>query len=125
MKIKIEEIHSKNMFPGLIIGKPRDGHYEESLKEMEEILGRDIPIHNISKTEWRQITKSTDKELGYGSFGHITGVKIRIMEGYDNYDFSIIFNFYPELETLEEIVRNSIELIDWRDNSFRWDAGDL
>lgn len=44
MKVKIEEIHSKNMFPGLIIGKPRDGHYEESLKEMEEILGSDIPL---------------------------------------------------------------------------------
>lgn len=125
MKIRIEEIHSKNMFPGLIIGKPKDGHYEKSLKEMEDILGKDIPIHNISKTEWRQITKSTGKEFGYGSFGHITGVKIRIVEGYDNYDFSLIFNFYPELETLEEIVRNSIELIDWRNNSFKWDIGDL
>lgn len=125
MKIRIEEIHSKNMFPGLILGKPKEGHYEKSLKEMQDILGDNIPIQNLSKTEWRQITKSTNKKFGHGSWGHITGVKIRITEGCDNYDFSLIFNFYPELETLEEVVKKSIELIDWKNNSFKWDVGDL
>jgi hypothetical protein len=126
MKIKIEEIHSKDMFPGLIMGKPKDGHYEESLKEMEKILSDDIrPIHNISKTEWKQITKSTGEKYGYGSFGHITGVKISIVEGDDNYDFSLIFNFYPGLETFDEALKNSIQLVDWKNNSFKWDIGDL
>lgn len=119
MKIRIEEIHSKNMFPGLIMGKPKKGEYEKSLKEMEEVLGNYIPIHNISKTEWKQITKE------YGSYGHISGVKVSIKEGYDNYDFSLIFNFYPELESLEDVIKKSVESIDWKNKSFKWDDGDL
>lgn len=121
MKIKIEEIYSKNMFPGLIIGKPKDGDYDISLKNIKDLLGNDIqyPIQNLSKTEWKQITEN------YGSYGHIAAVKLRIVEDYDNYNFSIIFNFYPEIERLEKVIKRSIDSIDWRNCSFKWDIGDL
>ncbi|MFW6226303.1 MAG: hypothetical protein ACOC3V_05040 [bacterium] len=125
MKIRIEEIYSKNMFPGLIIGKPKDGDYEKSLNQMKEMLGEDLPIHNTSEVKWKQIKETTNGEFGYGSWGNITGVKIRIVDGWVNYDFSIIFNFYPEVEKLEDIVNDVVDLVDWKNNSFKWDDGDL
>ena len=125
MKTKINEIHSKKMFPDLIAGTPREGMYQKSLNEMIELLEDDIPINNISEPKWVNIKKSTDNTFGYGSYGHITGVKLQISEGYDNYDFSLIFNFYPELENLKDVVNKSVKSIDWKNNSLKWDAGDL
>lgn len=119
MKIVIEEIISRNMFPGLILGDPTQNLYNQSLEDMIADLGTRLPIHNLSRLEFRKLT---DK---YGTWGHITGVKIRIVEGWDNYEFSMILNFYQELEQLEKVIRDSIDSIDWRNNSYKWDIGDL
>lgn len=118
MRIRIEEIQSKKMFPGLIIGKPKQESYEESLAMMKNSFKENRFIHNLSKVEFKN-------EGDYITYGNITGVKIRIVEGYDNYDFVIIFNFYPGLETLENSINSALESIDWRNNSFKWDIGDL
>jgi len=125
MKVKINEIYSKKMFAGLIMGKPKDGMYEKSLEEIKELLVDDIPIINLSKTKWLDIKKSTKNEVGYGSWGHITGVKLQISDDFDNYEFSLIFNFHPELEKLEDVINDSIKLVDWRNHSLKWGAGDL
>ncbi len=77
MDIRIEEIYSKRMFPGLMAGRPKDSQYEKSLKWIEGILGKDIPIFNRSKIGFKQIKETTDIEIGYVSYGHITGAKIR------------------------------------------------
>jgi len=98
MKVKINEIYSKKMFDGLLMGKPKEGMYEESLEEIKKFLGDESPIINISAVKWVDIKKTTKNEMGYGSWGHITGVKLQISEEFDNYDFSLIFNFHPELE---------------------------
>lgn len=125
MKLKINKIYSKNMFPDLILGEPKSGMYERSLEEIKNLLGDDNPIINISEVKWVVIKESTKNKMGYGTWGHITGVDIQISEGFDNYDFALIFNFYPELEKLEDVINKSVELVDWRNNSFKWDAGDL
>jgi hypothetical protein len=125
MEVKINEIYSKKMFAGLIMGAPKEGMYEKSLDEIKHFLGDSNPITNLSKTKWLSIKESTENKMGYGSWGHITGVKLTISEEFDNYDFSLIFNFHPELEKLEDVINKSIDLVDWRNNSFKWDAGDL
>jgi len=125
MKVKINEIYSKKMFSGLIMGKPKKGMYDKALKEIKQFLGNDIPLINISETKWLDIKKSTKDKIGYGSWGHITGVKIQIKTEFDNYEFSLIFNFHPEIEKLEDVINKSINLIDWKNNTLKWNAGDL
>lgn len=125
MKVKINEIYSKKMFDGLIMGNPKEGMYEKSLEEIKQFLGDENPVINISSVKWMDVKKSTKNEIGYGSWGHITGVKLQISEEFDNYDFSLIFNFHTELEKLEDVINKSIELIDWKSNSIKWDDGDL
>jgi hypothetical protein len=125
MKIEIEEIYSRNMFPGLIMGKPKDGMYQKSLDDMKELLGDHYPITNNSEVKWTQIKESNGKEFGYGTWGHITGVKCRIREGDDNYSFSLIFNFCPEIENLEDKLTEEVSKFDYKNNSLKWDIGDL
>lgn len=133
MKITIKEIYSVEMFPGLIIGKPKDGKYDESLLKMKTLLSNDDypddnPIINISEIKWTEIgyNKITDKKkLYYGSWGHICGVKIQISDGDDRYNFSIIFNYLPENENLNNKIEKIISEINWKEKSFKWDIGDL
>jgi len=117
-KIRIEEIYSKDMFPGLIIGKPKVGMYEKSLAEIKKFLGGHLPITNVSETKWTMLG-------GYGSWGHICGVKIQISDGDDRYSFSVIFNFLPEKQQLENRINEVLSEIDWKTNSLKWDIGDL
>jgi hypothetical protein len=119
MNIRIKEIYSFEMFPGLIIGKPKDGMYEKSLDRIKGMLGSD-PIFNLSEVKWIQF-----KDKGYGSWGHISGVGVSILDGYDVYDFSIIVNYYPELDSIESIIKYAIDGVNWREGSNKWDIGDL
>lgn len=124
MKIKIEELYSKNMFPNLIIGKATDNEYNISLSNMQKLLNDNNTI-NISEIKWTQLYDNDGKSLGYGSYGHICGVKIQISDGFDRYDFSIIFNYLPENENINEKINKIISEINWKENSFKWNIGDL
>jgi len=128
MKVRTEEIHSKKMFPGLIMGAPKDVMYEDSLDEMKQLLGDSTPVINLSKIKWTQISQTISGKkfkLGYGSWGHLTGVKVSITDDDGNYDFSLIFNFCPETEKLEDVINSTIDKVDWKNMSLKWDAGDL
>lgn len=127
MKIEIEEIYSRGMFPGLIMGKPKDGMYQKSLDDIKEFLSvwDHIPIINMSEVKWVQMKDTEGNDLGYGTWGHITGVKCRIIECEDNYSFCLIFNFFPEIEKLEEKLMEMVSKFDYHNNSFKWNIGDL
>jgi hypothetical protein len=125
MKIKIEEIYSRTMFPGLMMGKPKDGMYEKSLEGIMKLLPDYNPIINVSEVKWVNFYGDDGKHLGHGSWGHITGVGIEISEGDDRYSFSVIFNFVPEIEKLEDKIQVVLDQIDWRSQSVKWDIGDL
>ena len=125
MKVTINEIYSKKMFSGLIIGKPKEGMYQKSLDEIKQFLGNDVPIINISEIKWENIQETTKNKFGYGSWGHITGINLRVRKEPNNYEFSLIFNFFPELEKLEDVIHKSINLVDYENNSLKWNDGDL
>ena len=125
MKIKIEEIYSRSMFPSLIMGKPKDGMYEKSLEGIKKLLPNYNPIINVSEVKWVVLYNGDGKQLGYGTYGHITGVGIEISEGDDRYSFSVIFNFVPEIEKLEDKIQSVLEQIDWKDKVLKWNIGDL
>ncbi len=86
--------------------------YDKSLEEIKHFLGDVDPIINISFVKWMDIKESTKNEIGYGSWGHIAGVKLQIVDESDNYHFSLIFNFHPEIEKLEDVINKSIGLVD-------------
>jgi len=128
-KIKIEEIHSKEMFPGLLIGKPDDENvrelHEKSISNIKKLLGDNYPITDISKVEWTQITETKSKdELGWGTWGHICGAKIQVAEGDDRYSFSAIFSYAPEKTHILDSITKVLDEIDWKNNSIKWDIGD-
>lgn len=135
MKLKILEIHSKEMFPGLMLGKPKDGMYEKSLTKIIKLFGietpdisdipniNNVPVFNLSGVKWEDIYDN-GKYSGYGTWGHITGTEIEISDKYDIYSFIMIFNYYPEKEKLEDKVSQVINEIDWENKSFKWSIGD-
>lgn len=124
MDIRIEEIYSKKMFPGLLLGKAENIEYEETLSTMKTLLGNLEPIIIISELKWTQLTNSDGKSLGYGTYGHLTGIKIEIADGDDRYSFSVIFNYLPEKENLNDKINQVISEIDWKENSTKWDISD-
>lgn len=125
MKIKIEEIHSKQMFPTLIIGKPKIGMYEASVKDMENLIGNDYPIINLSKILWVQLVNSDSEKFGYGTYGHICGIKIQISKDDERYNFSVIFNYIPETENLNEKINQVVSNINYKETSLFWKISDL
>ena len=128
IKKTIELIYSESMFPGLMMGKAKEGEYENSLNKMEKFLkekNSSSPIFNCSALKWTILKETKGLELGYGSYGHIAGVILTISEGDDRYSFSIIFNFLPETEKIEDKIEECIDSIDWKNASFKWDIGDL
>lgn len=127
MKIKIEVVHSKEMFPGLMMGKPKDGMFEKSLEGIKKLLPNYNPIINISEVKWTHLVDTDYSKgiIGHGTWGHITGVGLSITDGEDFYDFSVIFNFVPEKEKLEDAIHDAINKVDWKNLAHKWDADDF
>ena len=123
--MKIEEIYSKEMFPGLIMGKPKDGMYDSDLSEIKTLLGDSLPIINTSAVKWTQLTEWDGKKMGYGSWGHLCGVKVQLSEDGEMYSFCIIFNYLPEKENLNEKIDKVISESNWKELSLKWNVEDL
>lgn len=125
MKIKINKIHSETMFPHMIMGKPKDGMYEESLENIKKLFQGNLPIFNLSIVKWAQLVESSKDEIGYGTWGHIAAVELDVAEADMRYSFIIIFNFYPEVESIQQKITEIVSTFDYHNNSFAWNIGDL
>jgi len=99
--------------------------YEKSLEGIMKLLPDYNPIINVSEVKWVNFYGDDGKHLGHGSWGHITGVGIEILEGDYRYSFSVIFNFVPEIEKLEDKIQVVLDQIDWRSQFVKWNIGDL
>lgn len=119
MKLDIKEIYSKEMFTGLMLGKPKDRMYEKELQEIKEYLTiEEDPIFNFSETKWyRSATSNT------GTWGHLTAVRCEIAEEDERYSFYIIFNYLP-LGDMRSIITDLVSKIDYRNDAFKWNIAD-
>ena len=113
------------MFPSLIMGKPKEGMYEKSLEGIKELLGNHLPTINVSEVKWVDMNDPDGKYLGYGSYGHITGVEIQMVDGDDRYSFYLIFNYLPETEKLDDKIEKVLGETDWKTSAMKWNIGNL
>lgn len=115
MNIQIKEIHSKH--------KPEE--YVKSVNNMTSLLGDKAPITNLSEIKWTKLVETTKDVIGYGSYGHMCGINITICDDDDRYTLSVIFNYLPEKENLNDKITEIVSTIDYKNNSDKWDIGDL
>jgi len=128
MKIQIKSIYSQLMFPGLIMGRANEVLVED-LPVFQEILALLNPhpqssLINDVKIEWTQFEGES-----FGSYGHICGVNAQINDDesdkYTMYTITVMFNFLPETESLQEKLKEVLIRNDYKGNAFMWDIGDL
>jgi hypothetical protein len=126
MEIRINEIYSRKMFPGLIMGKAKLTDFAKSLEEMKERIEiKEFPTINTVELRWTDLLDNDGKRLGYGTYGHIAGAQIEIVEGEEYYNFCIIFNYIQEIENLNEKINKIISEVNWKQLAFNWNIGDL
>jgi hypothetical protein len=125
MKIKIRKLHSEEMFPDIIMGGPKEGMYEDSLERIKKIFQGNLPIFNLSETKWLQLVDSQKGKIGYGTWGHITGAEVDVVDGTTYHSLVIIFNFYSEVDNIQRKITEVISSIDYQNKAYVWDISDL
>lgn len=125
MEMRIKNIYSREMFPGLIMEKPKEGQMEMERARMLDIVKPFHPVLDISQQKWTVLHDSDGKSLGYGTWGNLLCAQINIFEDGMNHTFWVMTNHVTETQRAEDVIQDAVSRVNWKDESYKWDPGDL